>query len=113
MGNLVILAAGIPFIIIVLVVAVLATVNYTITRAQVKVTILGITIRKIPLTDITSVEYLPPVPGKGLSMLHHGGVVAINLVGGRSAVISPKDAEGFAGDLKDAVAGIDFSGKRG
>jgi hypothetical protein len=101
--DLVILAAAIPFVIIVLVVAVLATVSYTITKSRVRVAILGLTLRNIPLSDITSVEYLPPVPGKGMSLLHQGGAVVLNLASGKSSVITPRDAEGFAEDLQDAV----------
>ncbi len=105
MGNLVILAAAIPFVIVVLVVAVLATVSYTITRTHVRVAILGVTLRNIPLAEIVSVEYLPPAPGRGWSVLHQGGLVVIGLAGGGQAALSPKDAEGFAADLKSRVTG--------
>jgi len=105
LANLVILAAAIPFALIVIAVAVMATVKYYITDTHVQVSILGFVIRKIPVSGIRSVEYIPPEPGKGWTLLHQSGVVVIGIAGGRSLAMSPSDAEGFAEDLKDRLSG--------
>jgi hypothetical protein len=104
MRSLIYLAAAIPFIIIVVVVVILATVRYSITDVSIKLSILGIPIRKIPLADIDAVEYFPADSRKSWSLLHQGGtVVVMTHAGGKTFAIMPRDAEGFYGDVRDAV----------
>ena len=64
MGNLVILAAAIPFAIIVVVFILLGTVRYGVTETHLRVKVLWLTVRKIPLSEIVSVEFVPHEPGK-------------------------------------------------
>ena len=104
--NLVMLAAAIPFALVVIAVAVLATVRYGISEDRVSVSMLGLKVREIPIRDIVSVACLPPAPGRPRGILRQGGMVEIGLSGGRSAVISPRDAEGFAEALKEAVSRV-------
>ena len=106
MVELIYLAAAIPFVIIVAVVVVLATVRYSISSTHLVVYILGFTIRKIAISEIRSVAYLPPEEGAGWKLFHHGGTVIVQAgVGeGRTFALSPRDAEGLAADLTAAVA---------
>jgi hypothetical protein len=101
--SLIYLAAAIPFIIIAVVVVVFATVRYRITGKSIKLSILGIAIRRIPLEDIDSVEYFPASSRANWSLLHQGGTVVIMTRAGKTFAIMPRDAEAFHEDVRDAV----------
>ncbi len=103
MVELIYLAAAIPFVIIVAVVLILATVRYAISSTHLVVSILGFTVRKIALSDIKSVSYQPPDEHGGWRLFHHGGTVMVQ-ANGQTYALSPRDAEGLAADLNAAVA---------
>lgn len=110
MSHLIYLAAAIPFFIIVAVVVVFATVRYSITGQSVLLSILGIGIWKIPLSDIEAVEYFTADSRKNWGLLHRGGTVVVTTKTGKTFAIMPGDAEAFYGDLKDAV--LSATGRR-
>ena len=103
MESLVILAAAIPFAIIVVVLTVLATVRYGVTDAHLQVQVLWLTIRKIPLSDVESVEFVPAEPGKSWGLMRHGGMVVVQAGAGRTVAISPRDPEEFSRGLKEVI----------
>ncbi len=103
MVELIYLAAAIPFVIIVAVVLILATVRYAISSTHLVVSILGFTVRKISLSEIKSVTYQAPDEGAGWRLFHHGGTVMVE-ANGKTYALSPRDAEGLAEDLTAAVA---------
>ncbi len=105
MVELIYLAAAIPFVIIVAVVLILATVRYAISSTHLVVSILGFTVRKIPLSEIKSVTYQPPDEGAGWRLFHHGGTVIVQ-ANGKTYALSPRDAEGLADDLNAAVSKV-------
>lgn len=104
MSNLIMLAAEIPFAIVVLVVILLMTVRYTIKDDCLHVSIMGRAIRKTPLSEITSVEYLKAEDIRHWSMFHRHGMVVVHTSDGKSLAFSHSDAEGFAARLRDGVS---------
>lgn len=106
MEYLVYAAAAIPFFVVLAGVSALATVRYSLTDTHLRVTLLGLTMRNIAYTDITSVEFFPPDEETNRRSLFKGsGVIVIRLHDGHTVAISPRYAEGFFGSLKEKLAG--------
>lgn len=106
MDSLILIAAGIPFVIILLAATVLAVIRYRLTESHLKVLILGITLNKAPLSGITRIEYIPSHSGQPWNFFHRGGTVIVEYDGpkGQSTMaLSPRDAEEFAKSLRESV----------
>jgi hypothetical protein len=103
MNNLVLLAAAIPFAIVVVVFTVLVTVRYDITDKELRVSILGFAMKRVPLNCIAAVEFVPALEKRTLGLFQHDGTVVVHAEGGVSVYISPKGAQSFSQDLKNRV----------
>jgi uncharacterized protein with von Willebrand factor type A (vWA) domain len=104
LGNMLILAAEIPFAIVVLAVIALMTVRYNIKDDALQVSIFGRAIRKVPLSEITSVEYLRAEDVRHWSMFYRHGMVVVHAGSDKTLAFSHSDAEGFAARLREIVS---------
>ena len=103
--SLIVAAAAVPFVLLVAAVIVLASVRYTVGAGVLRVSVFGVLVRRIPLTDINSVEYVPPEKAGRWNPLHHGGsvILSVGRKTPRTFILSPRDAEGLARDLEEMV----------
>ena len=106
MSNLIFLAGAIPFAIVFVVVLLLASVRCSITATHVQVSILGFTVRKLKLSDITSVEYIDPEQTKRHSLLNRHGIVLVHGEGGGALAVTPRDPHAFMEELSGRVFGL-------
>jgi len=105
LANMILLAGEIPFAIVVLAVLALTTVRYHIKDAELRVYMLGMNIRKIPLNDIVKVESVRVEDMGHWCVFHRRGMsmVVVHTVGGRPLAFSHSDAEQFSERLKEGV----------
>lgn len=113
MDSLVLIAGAVPLAIIVIVFGVLATVRCSITESHLRLRVMGVAIRNVPLANITMVSYIKPGDAPGGGMFNRGGIVVVEYDGatGKGAMsVSPADAEGIAIRLRERVQ--ELTGRR-
>ncbi|MBI5189965.1 MAG: hypothetical protein HZA22_04775 [Nitrospirae bacterium] len=96
MEYLVYAAAAIPFLVVLVGVTVLGTVRYSLKDTHLRVTVMGIPVRKVAYADVISCEFFPPDEETNRRSLFKGsGVIVMRLHDGHTVAISPRYAEGF------------------
>jgi len=100
MGTLLAVAAGIPFAILILGIILLVTVRHRVRGEHLTVSIMFITVRRIPLCDINSVEFNPPHNHKRIGVFTNPGTVTVRYGVPETAVtITPSDPKRFVEEL--------------
>jgi len=100
MGALLAVAAGIPFVILIVGVILLVTVRHRVRGEHLTVSIMFITVRRIPLRDINSVEFNPPHSLKRIGVFTNPGTVTVSYGEPETSVtLTPSEPKRFAEDL--------------
>jgi len=95
-----VVAAGIPFAILIVGLILLVTVRHRVAGGYLTVSMMFIPIRRIPLDEIVSVEFNPPHSRKRIGVFANPGTVTVRYGEPETEVtLVPSDPKRFAGEL--------------